>query len=113
VGLFSPSLWWRRKGYEEGYDNEMDRLMHLQVRKGNFAPWLRFFIECGQLDEKADRNHNGIIDSIDDALDMILELKAKGYTDEHIRYLELTDGRHDVATWARAFPPFLKWAFGS
>lgn len=112
IGLFSGSLWWRRKGYENGYDDENDRLMHLQIRKGHFYPWLEFFIECGALDETADRNNNGIIDTIDDALDLIVELKAKGYTDEHIRYLELADGSHDVATWAKAFPAFLKWGWG-
>ncbi len=113
IGLFSPSLWWRRKGYDDGYDDEQDRIMHLQIRKGTFHPWLRFFIECGVLDEKADRNKNGVIDSIDDALDLIVELKAKGYTDEHIHYLELEEGKHDVPTWALALPDFLKWGWGS
>ncbi len=111
VGLFSASLWWRRKGYNDGYDDEMDRLMHLQIRKGSFHPWLRFFIECGKLDETADRNNNGIIDSIDDALDLIVELKAKGFTDEHIHYLELAEGTHDVKTWAKAIPDFLSWGW--
>ncbi len=112
VGIFSGSLWWRRKGYEDGYDDETDRLMHLQIRKGVFHPWLRFFIECGELDEKADRNQNGIIDSIDDALDLIVELKAKGFTDEHIQYLEVPEGKHDVTTWGLALPFFLKWGWG-
>jgi enterochelin esterase-like enzyme len=112
VGLFSGSLWWRRKAYEDGYNDEQDRLMHLQVRKGNFHPWLRFFFECGRLDETADRNENGVIDSIDDALDLIIELKAKGFTDEHIHYLELEEGKHDVPTWGTAFPAFLKWGWG-
>lgn len=112
VGVFSGSLWWRRKGYEAGYNDEQDRLMHLQVRKGNFYPWLRFFVECGRQDETADRNENGVIDSIDDALDLIIELKAKGYTEEHIQYLELEEGKHDVPTWASAFPDFLKWGWG-
>jgi enterochelin esterase-like enzyme len=109
---FSGSFWWRRKGYDDGYNDEQDRLMHLQVRKGNFHPWLRFFIECGTLDETADRNENGVIDSIDDALDLIIELKSKGYTDEHIHYLQLEEGKHDVPTWAKAFPAFLKWGWG-
>lgn len=112
VGIFSGSLWWRRKGYDDGYDDEMDRLMHLQIRNGVFHPWLKFFIQCGALDETADRNNNGVIDSIDDALDLIVELKAKGYTDEHIEYLLLEDGKHDVPTWARALPDFLKWGWG-
>ena len=111
VGMFSPSLWWRRKGYEDGYDDEKDRIMHLQVRKGGFFPWLKFFVQTGQLDEKADRNNNGVIDSIDDALDMILALKAKGYTDEHIQYVELEDGRHNVDTWASVLPDFLRWGW--
>ena len=112
VGVFSGSLWWRRKGYNDGYDDEKDRIMHLQVQKGRFHPWLRFFFQTGLLDETADRNNNGIIDSVDDALDMIVALKAKGYTDEHISYLEMPDGRHDVSTWARALPKFLKWGWG-
>lgn len=112
IGLFSASLWWRRKGYGDGYDDELDRLMHLQIRKGTFYPWLQFFIECGVLDEKADRNKNGVIDSIDDALDLIVELKAKGYTDKHIHYLQLEEGTHDVSTWAKAMPAFLKWGWG-
>lgn len=110
-GMFSPSLWWRRKAYDNGYDEEKDRLMHLQVTKGNMHPWLKFYIQTGALDEKEDRNNNGIIDSIDDALDLIVALKAKGYTDEHIKYHELADGKHDVPTWGKAFPTFLKWAF--
>lgn len=112
VGIFSGSLWWRRKGYDDGYEDEKDRLMHLQIRKGGFYPWLRTFIQCGLLDEAEDRNNNGVIDSIDDALDLIVELKAKGYTDEHIHYLELEDGKHDVPTWAKAFPSFLMWGWG-
>jgi enterochelin esterase-like enzyme len=112
VGVFSGSLWWRRKGYDDGYDDEMDRLMHLEVRNGSFHPWLKFYLQCGALDETADRNNNGIIDSIDDALDLIVELKAKGYTDEHIQYTLLEDGSHDVPTWGRALPDFLKWGWG-
>lgn len=113
VGVFSGSLWWRRKAYEDGYNDETDRLMHLQIRTGGFYPWLKFYFQTGALDEKADRNNNGIIDAIDDTLDLIVELKAKGYSEGHIHYEELTDGRHDVPTWARAFPPFLIWAFGA
>lgn len=111
VGIFSGSLWWRRKAYEDGYDDEKDRLMHLQIRFGTMYPWLKFFIQTGNMDETADRNNNGIIDSIDDAMDLIVELKAKGYTNEHINYLQMDDGKHDVPTWAKAFPDFLKWSF--
>ncbi len=112
VGVFSGSFWWRSKGYKEGYDDGKHRIMHNQIRKGKFYPWLKFFFECGALDEKADRNKNGVIDAIDDTLDLIKELKKKGYDDNSIKYLELEDGTHDVPTWARAFPDFLQWGWG-
>lgn len=111
IGVFSGSFWWRRKGYDDDYNDETDRLMHLQILNGKFYPWMKFFFECGALDETADRNNNGVIDSIDDTLDLIVELKAKGYTDQHIKYLELQDGTHDIVTWAKAFPEFLKWGW--
>lgn len=111
AGVFSGSLWWRRKAYDEGYNDETDRIMHLQVRKGTFHPWLKFFFECGTADETEDRNSNGVIDSIDDTLDLIVELKAKGYTDEHITYYELEGGKHDVKTWSKALPEFLRWGW--
>ena len=112
AGVFSGSLWWRARALDDGYEEDRDRIMHARVRAGNHHPWLRFFFQTGQLDEKEDRNNNGIIDSIDDTLDLIKELKKHGYREgEDIRYLELEDGRHDVATWGRAFPAFLEWAF--
>lgn len=113
VGIFSGSLWWRQKGYDDGYSDETDRIMHNQIRESKeIAPWLEFFIQAGLLDEKKDRNKNGVIDSIDDALDLITELKKKGYTRESIKYFEMEDGSHDVPTWGRAFPEFLKWGWG-
>jgi enterochelin esterase-like enzyme len=113
VGVFSGSLWWRSKKYGADYNDDKDRIMHQQVRKGQHYPWLCFFFECGALDELADRNNNGVIDSIDDTLDLVQELKKKGYADDAIEYIELPDGMHNVATWARAFPQFLVWAFGT
>ena len=64
------------------------------------------------MDEIKDRNQNGIIDSIDDTLDIIKELEIKGYENgKDIYYLELKDGRHDVETWGKALPVFLKWGW--
>ncbi len=111
VGIFSGSLWWRDKGYREGYDENKNRIMLQQVKNGDYYPWLKFFFECGALDEKADRNHNGIIDAIDDTLDLIKELREKGYDENGIKYIELADGQHDVPTWAKAFPDFLEWGW--
>ena len=113
VGLFSPSLWWRSLDQDdEEYDDNIHRIMHQQIRKGQYAAWLKFFFQCGNMDESKDRNNNGIIDSIDDTLDLIKELEEKGYDrNDDIYYLEMPDGHHDVHTWGRAMPEFLKWGW--
>ena len=112
VGVFSGSLWWRSKDqHDASYDDDKDRIMHQIIRKSPNKPRLKFFFESGKLDEQRDRNENGIIDSIDDTLDLIAELKAKGYKESEIEFLLLEEGKHDVETWGVAMPYFLKWAF--
>jgi enterochelin esterase-like enzyme len=112
VGVFSGSLWWRSRDLNEDYLDDRDRIMHNRILSGEAFPWLKFYFEAGMLDETADRNGNGIIDAVDDTRDLISILEQKGYRSNHdIRYLELEDGRHDVATWGRCFPDFLSWAF--
>lgn len=114
AGVFSGSLWWRTKSLDDNYNDDTDRIMHEQVRSGEFAPGLRFYFTTGSLDETADRNNNGIIDSIDDTLALIEELKTKGYDEgRDIRYINYEDGRHDVATWGKAMPAFLLWGWGN
>ena len=110
VGVFSGSFWWRSKSLEHGYVEERDRIMHAKIRKHKKQQDLRFFLQTGQLDEIADRNKNGIIDSIDDTLGIIDELVNVGYSrTDQITYLELEDGKHDIETWARVMPVYLKW----
>jgi enterochelin esterase-like enzyme len=113
VGVFSGSLWWRSKSKDDrDYNEATDRLMHKQVRETKERPNLQFFFQCGELDETEDRNKNGVIDSIDDTIDLLRELLAKGYLEgRDFRYLQIPDGRHDVPTWARALPEFLKWGW--
>ncbi|MEP6583640.1 MAG: alpha/beta hydrolase-fold protein [Ginsengibacter sp.] len=114
AGIFSGSLWWRNISQDDpSFDENNNRIMHNQIRNGEYAHWLKFFFETGTLDETADRNKNGIIDSIDDTLSLIAELITKGYSPSDIHYLEIKDGRHDVTTWGRAFPEFLKWGWGN
>lgn len=114
AGVFSGSLWWRLRDLEDGYVEETDRIMHKQVREGKFHSWLKFYFTTGSQDETADRNNNGIIDSIDDTMALIDELKNKGYQDGfEIVYINYEDGRHDVETWGRAMPDFMKWGWGS
>jgi enterochelin esterase-like enzyme len=111
AGLFSGSFWWRTKDKTDaGYDEDADRIMHRQIMAGAHFPGLRFFFECGTEDEREDRNHNGVIDSIDDTQDLIKCLIAKGYDpSKDISYVEVPGGRHDVATWGQVMPEFLIW----
>lgn len=114
VGVFSGSLWWRSVDQDEQvYDDDQHRIMHQEIRNGKYHPGLRFFFQSGNMDETNDRNNNGIIDSIDDTLDLVKELVAKGYDrGKDIFYLEMPEGRHDVPTWGKAMPEFLKWGWG-
>lgn len=114
AGIFSGSLWWRMIDQTEPeYDDDRHRIMHQLIRNGSYKPGLQFFFQCGNMDETMDRNNNGIIDSIDDTLDLVRVLEQKGYDRQRdIHYLEMPDGRHDIPTWGRAMPEFLKWGWG-
>ncbi|WP_310588111.1 alpha/beta hydrolase-fold protein [Emticicia sp. BO119] len=113
VGVFSGSFWWRKKAYEEGYDDDKDRIMHDIVRNDSYHNGQKFWFECGTNDEKDDRNKNGIIDSIEDTLDLITELENLGYRKNvDIVYYEIKEGEHNQKTWSEAMPVFLKWLIG-
>jgi hypothetical protein len=87
--------------------------MHNQIKDAQSKPGLKFWFQTGTKDENSDRNKNGVIDSIDDTLDLIAELTKKGYRPLHdIVYFEMKGGEHNQHTWAQAMPQFLKWAFG-
>ena len=114
VGAFSGSFWWRRKSTaSKSYSDQRDKLILREIRKGKYKEGLKFWFQTGTLDEVSDRNRNGVIDSIDDTLDLIAELTKKGYRPYHdIHYYEMKDGKHNTETWAKAMPKFLEWAFG-
>jgi enterochelin esterase-like enzyme len=109
VGIFSASLWWRSRDHvDKAYNPWTDRIMHAQVRNGKYIKGMKFFLQCGELDEAEDRNRNGVIDSIDDTIDLMRELLSKGYREgEDMMYFQMPDGKHDVASWGRAWPVFL------
>lgn len=109
VGVFSGAFWWRSKAYGPYYSDANDRIIHQKVKKSVLKPMLEFWFQCGTEDEFADRNNNGIIDSIDDTLDLIHLLKEKGYLTIH--YEEVIGGKHNHASWKKVFPDFLNWAF--
>ncbi len=112
AGVFSGSFWWRSKDLGKGY-TEADRITHTMIRETAGKPGLQFWLQTGTKDETADRNKNGIIDSIDDTIDLIKELESKGYNrPEDITYVEIFGGSHNTETWGKAMPKFLCWAFG-
>lgn len=114
VGVFSGSFWWRSKAYEKGYDDARDRIMHQIIRESSKKEGLKLWFQTGTKDEECDRNNSGIIDSIEDTVDLIEELKRLGYDDQtDINYLEIEGGEHNFKTWAIALPKFLTWAFSS
>ncbi len=111
VGVFSGALWWRWEDVNPK-DPDGGRIMHDILLNSGKNDGQRFWFEVGTLDEEDDRNNNGIIDAIDDTVDLIGILRAKGYSEADTRYLEIPDGTHDPMTWGEAMPDFLYWAFG-
>jgi enterochelin esterase-like enzyme len=110
AGVFSGSFWWRSRALGEGYSDLEHRIIHKKIRSKNALSTQRFFFQAGKLDELADRNNNGIIDSIDDTVDLIATLENIGYQGgSQLAYLELEDGGHNLETWTRVMPVFFKW----
>jgi enterochelin esterase-like enzyme len=109
VGVFSGALWWRSQKFTE--DNpDGHRIVHEMVQRGKKRDGLKFWFQTGTKDEDADRNNNGVIDAIDDTLDLIQCLRDKGYGDNDFSYVEIEDGEHNPQTWGEAMLAFLTWA---
>lgn len=113
AGVFSGSFWWRKKAYVKKDLADRSRIILDVIKNRPIAAHQRFWFQCGTHDETADRNQNGVIDAIDDTMDVIKELQKKGYSyPGDITYVEIDGGKHDLPTWSKVFPQFLKWAFG-
>lgn len=110
VGVFSGSLWWRSAPFDEARP-DADRIVHTYVEKSEVYPKLKYWFQTGTNDETADRNKNGIIDSIDDTLDLIELLKKGDYAEKDIIYRQVEGGEHNFSTWKDIFPEFLIGTF--
>lgn len=111
TGVFSGSFWWRSKALDDGY-HDNDRIMHKIIRDSIYRPPLSFWFQTGTLDETDDRDGDGIIDSIDDTLDLIAELERKHFVwGKDVYYREVEGGEHNQKTWAQVFPEFLEWSY--
>ena len=110
VGVFSGSLWWRSKKFRKDKP-DADLIVHNYVRRAKKVPKVRFWFMAGTADEDSDRNNNGIIDAIDDTLQLIGTLKEKGKQEEtDFTYVEVEGGRHEPETWGGVVLDFLRWA---
>lgn len=113
VGVMSGSFWWRAAADETALPPN-ERIAHEMVRQTAVKPSLRLWFEAATLDETSDRDHNGVIDAIQDTLELIEELERIGFKqDEDVLYRQVAGGRHNYVTWAQLLPDFLRWAFAT
>lgn len=111
VGVMSGSFWWQAADDETSIEPG-ERIAHSLVRQGSKRDGQRFWFEAATQDEFEDRDQNGVIDAIQDTLELIDELEKLGYRrGKDVVYVEMRGGRHNYDTWARALPQFLTWAF--
>lgn len=111
VGVFSGSFWWRAVPYTE-HDPDGGRIMHDTILHNEKREGMKFWFQAGTNDEASDRNHNGIIDAIDDTLDLMKALRQIGYAEQDMTYVQVEGGDHTPETWGTVMPDFLQWAFG-
>ncbi len=114
VGVFSGSFWWRDTDAEAAdYSDDKNRIIMTKIRSSRKKPGLQYWFYAGAMEEKSDRDHDGIIDVIDDTKDLAELIKSKKVCNPNdIVYTEDRNGIHDYNSWSHHFPDFLIWAFG-
>ena len=113
VGVFSGSFQWRA-GADDPYITPHHLIAHEMVRNSTYRPGFRAWFEAATRDETSDRDNNGVIDAIQDTLELIDELEALGYElGKDVVYMQVEGGLHDYHTWAQVLPQFLLWAYGN
>jgi enterochelin esterase-like enzyme len=106
--IFSGSFWWRSVDKQEkSYDPWLHRIMHRQVEDSDRRDGMKFFFSCGDQDEGEDRNRNGVIDSIDDTIDLMRLLIKKDYREgKDFFYVQVKNGKHDLKSWSKAWEAY-------
>jgi enterochelin esterase family protein len=110
VGVFSGSFWWRAAADEQAIAPGK-RIAHQMVRQTADSRAFRGWFQAGTLDETSDRDNNGVIDAIQDTLELIEEIERLPLPETDIVYREVRGGRHNYETWAAVLSEFLRWAF--
>jgi iron(III)-enterobactin esterase len=110
AGAMSGSFWWRTvAGTVE--ERQRTRIMHAIVARSQPRPGFRAWLQAGTRDETDDRDGDGVIDAIDDTLDLIAALRALGYEEgPDLTYRQVEGGIHGYPTWSAVLPEFLLWA---
>ncbi|KAF1718629.1 esterase [Pseudoxanthomonas yeongjuensis] len=122
VGAFSPSFW-LSSDRTDAASVQRTRLAQGRVEAGPKRAGSRFWFAVGSAEETDDRDGDGVIDAVDDTLDLASGLARLGYSanleyashpscEEAVAFELLPDGRHNQAAWARMLPLFLRWAYG-
>jgi enterochelin esterase-like enzyme len=110
AGVFSGSLWYRSRDFDPERP-DAHRIVHDYVSRSKRKISNRFWFMAGTDDEQEDRNQNGVIDSIDDTIQLMALLQQKGLEpEEDMTYVEVAGGRHEPGTWGDVIGDFLKWA---
>jgi iron(III)-enterobactin esterase len=110
AGIFSGALWWRADNSSVAAQ-QASRIAHRQVQAAAGRPPLRLWFQAGTRDETADRDGNGVIDAIQDTVELMAELEGKGFErGRDLAYRQVEGGEHHESTWARVLPEFLRWA---
>ena len=133
IGAFSPSFWLSTDS-SDAKAVQATRIAHAMVETMPPPLHSRFFFAAGDAEEKNDRDGDGIIDVIDDLLDLMQGWKGDdgrmhkglvqlGYAinrdygvhpdDSTAVFYRLPGGEHNQKSWARMLPAFLQWADGA
>jgi S-formylglutathione hydrolase FrmB len=131
VGAMSPSFW-LAADRSDAAAVQRSRLAQGMVDRGPRRVGLRLWFAAGTAEETNDRDHDGVIDVIDDLHDLIDGYRGEGIQRRGLRQLGyriadantpardadvslvlLPGGRHQQASWAVMLPVFLRWAFPS
>ncbi len=110
VGVFSGAFWWRTDD-SSIEKKQSSRIMHARIRESTTRPRIKAWFESGRQDEGADRDGDGVIDSIQDTEELIAELVRKGFRRGADVVHFTVEGKHDLPTWKRLLPEFLVWVF--
>ena len=114
VGVFSGSFWWRDIDQTAvTYTDAANRILLSSIRQSRKRPHLKYWMYAGLQEEKSDRDKDGITDVVDDTKDLLQIIEDKKVCPPgDIVYVESLNGLHDYASWSKALPEFLLWAFG-